>query len=345
MVHGATYYVSTTGNNASAGTSAGAAWATIDRALDSAQAVHTVAGDLVLIEAGTYSESPTIDVAAAINSVITLRGTAASFAAATPGTQPVTIAGSVGTSLGSGTAGYYRFENIAQGGQSATGWNLGNLTFCSWVFCTANNNSGASSDGFSVRANCSFFGCTANGNGRDGFDAGRNTGGQLICIGCVAKDNAAYGFNGYTNHLYANCLAHNNATAGFHSSIANTQVWCINCTADGNGIGYNLRGGRDCTLVNSLVTNNTTGIVGEIGVISQYNVFYSNTADTSSWATSTTDRTATDPLYVDRTGDDFRLKAASPARGTAYPLYMDAGYLQSRPRLLMRQPGLTGGTN
>lgn len=326
----ATYYVSTTGNDASAGTASGTAWATIARALDSGQATYVHDGDTLLIEAGTYTENPVIKVAGSINSTIRVLGMATGFATPAAGARPVIVNGTWSTTLSAGTAAYYRFEGISVTGQTATAWNLGNLSFCSWRWCTASNNTGASTDGFSARANSTFFSCIASGNGRDGFAMGGNTGGSLNCFACTANDNARYGFHGYTNHQYNGCVAHNNSNSGFYSAIGNTQVWCTNCTADGNGVGYNLRGGRDCTLLNCLVTNNTTGVVGEVGNLSEYNIFYGNTADTSTWTLGATDRTATDPLYTNRAGDDFTLASGSPARQTGHPAYMDVGALQAQ---------------
>src|SRR5689334_2175027 len=44
-----TYYVSTAGNNGSAGTSSGAAWQTLQHAAD-----HVAAGDMVIVLPGNY---------------------------------------------------------------------------------------------------------------------------------------------------------------------------------------------------------------------------------------------------------------------------------------------------
>ena len=52
-----TYYVRTTGNNASAGTSPATAWATLTKALG---ASGIASGDTVYVGAGTYRETVTV---------------------------------------------------------------------------------------------------------------------------------------------------------------------------------------------------------------------------------------------------------------------------------------------
>ncbi len=61
----ATYYVRKTGDDAAAGTSAGAAWLTIDKAANT-----VAAGDTVYVGAGTYREQVTMDTSGSSGSVI-----------------------------------------------------------------------------------------------------------------------------------------------------------------------------------------------------------------------------------------------------------------------------------
>lgn len=65
----ATYYVRKTGNDSNAGTSAGAAWLTVDKAANT-----VAAGDTVYIGAGTYRELVTMDTSGSSGSIISFIG-------------------------------------------------------------------------------------------------------------------------------------------------------------------------------------------------------------------------------------------------------------------------------
>lgn len=67
------------------------------------------------------------------------------------------------------------------------------------AFCYAVNNTGASSDGFTVQGQAWLVGCVAYGNGRHGFMGAANTNHETL-INCIAYGHAGgYGFNSNTN--------------------------------------------------------------------------------------------------------------------------------------------------
>lgn len=336
----ATYYVSTTGSDSNAGTSTSAPWATITRALDSTPAAGATlaAGDTVIIEGGTYTENPVIDVVGSATATITVRGVSVGWGVLTTGqfnslTKPVTIAGQITTSRGSGTTGYYKIENIAQSGASGTGWDLGNLTYMCWLNCGANSNTGASSDGFSCRSYSRFIGCEANSNGRDGFNQLDSSAETVIYLNCLAKDNTRYGFHTYTNGVFlAFCTAHNNTSGNFYSGISPASGYAaICCTSDGPTTNGFRVGGRFNSLINCTMTNCTTGWTGYSAAtehtIDLANLIYSNSTDRTN-APLGYNSTSGDPQYTDRSSDDFTLQQTSPCVNAGWPASVDIGSKQ-----------------
>lgn len=332
----ATYYVSTTGNDSNAGTSTAAPWATITRALDSTPASGSTlaAGDTVLIQAGTYTENPVVDVVGTVLANITVRGVDSSWSNTQTnfgtGTKPVSLVGQVTTSRSSGTAGYYRFENIAQSGASATGWDLGFLTYMCWINCSANSNTGASSDGFACRSYSRYIGCDANSNGRDGWNQLDASAEVMAYINCLAKDNTRYGFHTYTNGIFfAFCVAHNNASGNFYSGISPASGYtAICCTSDGAATNAFRVGGRFNTVMNCILSNATTGWTGYSAntdhTVAIGNMYSGNSTDRTNVPTGFYDQT-TDPIYTDRSSDDFTLQQSSPCVQAGWPFYVDIG--------------------
>lgn len=83
------------------------------------------------------------------------------------------------------------------------------------LFCLADSNAGASTDGWSTI----FFGlnCVSYGSGRDGM----RTATSLTLINCIVESNTGYGVNNSgaaVNNTLINCAGYNN-TSGFHNAI------------------------------------------------------------------------------------------------------------------------------
>lgn len=97
-------------------------------------------------------------------------------------------------------------DQCAAHDNTATGFSGGIYTNClSW------NNSGASSDGFSITGSASHgYNCIAYNNGRDGFRVSSNT----LFINSIAEANAGSGFNITTSlqPAFSACAVYNNGT-------------------------------------------------------------------------------------------------------------------------------------
>jgi len=103
-------------------------------------------------------------------------------------------------------------------------------------FCLSVNNSGASSDGFeSISGTAYFIGCTAYGNGRDGFRLTSIPNGSQQILNCISYGNTGVGFNATSATdivLLVNCAAGSNST-NFASNITNdSMLGCFTLTAD-----------------------------------------------------------------------------------------------------------------
>lgn len=118
--------------------------------------------------------------------------------------------------------------------------------------CLSYNNSGASSDGFSVETGQIIMtNCVAYGNGRDGFRQSVVTGGEWI--NCIAEANTGVGFNRSSvafsaTYLY-NCAAYNNTS----SNINTTSFPFSTGFVTGSGSFFTNPGSGDLSL------NNTAG--------------------------------------------------------------------------------------
>ncbi len=316
-------YVATTGNDGNAGTS-GAPYATINKALD-----VCAAGDSIFVAAGSYTENPIVKTSGSVSAAVSVTGTDASFGATT--LRSVTVTGRFTTSLASGTQAYYRFENIAQTGATATGWALP-LHYCTWINCSASSNTGATTDGFTYRDACIFQRCQADNNGRDGFGGAASTSDKSAMHGCVAFSNGRDGFRADRSAMtWVNCVAYSNVGNGFTMAVAPASCcMVINCTSDGNGVGIAV-GGRFVLVANCIISNNTTGLSGYSSdgrnCNPSYNVVYNNGTARTNFPVGTGDITS-DPLFTNRAGGDFTLQVTSPAKALGLPAYLDAGAYQ-----------------
>lgn len=313
----ATYHVSTAGSDANSAAQAQnplTPWLTIQKALD-----NVAAGDTVLIAAGTYTENPIVKTAgtlaaAGAGGTIKIYGCDVDFGDwTTAWSYPVQVTGGWTTTLAAATYSYYTFKNIRQyGNGGGIGWHL--VTHCNTFWnCAAENNTGR---GFYCNAYNLYVQCLSKGNGTYGYDWSSANNSYIYC----RSFNNNVGFYNW-NPVWIGCIAHNNATNGFQVYNGSILAEVDHCVADGNGTGFVMQAYRS-TFMNNIITNNTTGVAGftpNTGMVSQhhalFNCYHGNTtARSNSFPTGYGD-VAVDPLYTDRTNDDFTLKPNSPLLG------------------------------
>ncbi len=223
----ATYYVSTTGNDANSGLTTAAAWATIDNG-DRNSLLH--AGDTVLVQPGTYNP--------AIQKITTddLPGWNVSFR---------NCSGTSGNPITYKANGAVQINGTADYGSAGTGWGtirFQNVSYCvlnGFIIDAANHSNielelddamGPVSNiivencsfrncayGATVRAvvNCQFhnnvlFNCSTFGLFADGYKSGVSTGNKIwnnTLVNCAAGANVGAGdvTTEYRNNIFENC--------------------------------------------------------------------------------------------------------------------------------------------
>jgi len=230
-----TYYVRTTGNNANAGTSAGAAWLTIGKALG---ATGIASGDTVYIGAGTYREVVTVAMTSAvaetfvIGDVDGVKTGDAGEVIWTAYTTNDTTAPSASTLLTLSGRDHLTFRRLTMIGGSGNlitaSATSTDLKFQDCVALLAPNTAGQLFNiavGFGVAANWTIERCIFHGNQANGMIVTLATG--------VGADYDA-------NIHIRNCmfLGSDQATIGVNSSGSSAQegggVYIYNCTILGN---------------------------------------------------------------------------------------------------------------
>jgi hypothetical protein len=214
-----TYYVDgLNGSDSNDGLSEANAWATIDKAMNTAQ----TAGDLVYVQAtATYDENANIDVAGTAASPICYEGYTT-----TPGAldgRPV-WKNSSGIALTDTTAAsYYVFKHFDFDGSSGNGTDLGQqIVFFDCIFRN-NGGDGAAAAGM-------FLFCESYSNSVYGLDIANS---NSVIMGCICRDNSQYqiDLNGNT-FLYKNLVY---GTSGFNliNNAGFDDQTVIACTCDG----------------------------------------------------------------------------------------------------------------
>jgi len=260
----ATYYVSTLGDNANAGTSPAAAWATLAHAEANATGSHDV---IVVMADGVH------DVGSGINfttSTTVVRHVVGADASGTIGAARATIqasaAGAVTLRMPSnsivsdlivdaagettngitpgGNCYFLRVDIIAPKVNGTTG--SGHL----WFYCAA---IGCGGIGFSSARHA--FRCVAIDNASHGFRGCESQ------VGCVAIGNGGDGYRLEFNDHAMHCTAHANTGNGF--TVAGSNCLQVGCVATGNG-GYgwsdaNANNPRFSCVAGSGAAANTTG--------------------------------------------------------------------------------------
>lgn len=313
----ATYYISTSGSDAAAGTSEGAAWLTVDKGMNT-----VAAGDKVWVKAdGNYAELVTIDTVGTSTTPIVFEGYTT-----TPGDGGrATITGSgarancVANSTVAGTDLFYVFKNFRF--TAATQINFltdgDHITFKNCRFDTAGTTT--AHHGIQCRL-AAFENCS--------FDANAGVGciiddGGGVFIGCTFYTNGGNGLTcqNFQSTLFG-CTFFSNA--GHNAKLGGTDVIAtvINCTFDGDakdsdtGISYN-GASNVAVVVNTVLYDCAIGLDspgGNMGerVISRNNLVNANTTAYVNAATFTGEITSAPQFKNEVGGADYTPAVGSP---------------------------------
>lgn len=272
------YFVTTSGNDGNAGTSEGAAFASLGRATAAASA----SGDIIYVKAGTYTLTSSTNNVSGGRSTLT-QGVKIEGYQTTPGdlgARPVIHAGSITgitmltlpASFSVRPAAVVNIEFDGNSGASNKGVVVNAQYTANIHSCIARNCPG---DGFtgtspiviynSAAINCgngfnTFFNatnCVAQGCSSKGFVSVPSV------IYCRASGNTGIGFDfgGALGFSAINCTSHANGSHGYYSMYDIGAI--VNCIATNNG-GWGLShsaANNGLTLVNFATRSNTSGAI------------------------------------------------------------------------------------
>jgi len=234
---------------------------------------------------------------------------------------------------------------------------LGN-TYHNYIFrnlqCTQ-----SSDHGFDLQASAiQFYNCEADHSVAYGFNAW----GYSQIIGCSSHDNGTYGIRVQAGSVVCDSMIYDNGGYGIYGQYSElilgnvitgnagqVQVYVLQqpCVVMGNTIdGYNsgytpgiviLSSGtyaHQILMANNIITRCSNGISGPVTepnmlAFHRNNLFYNNVSNYSLWNYTDGDITGQDPLFMDASSDDYRLKLKSPAIRAGWPEFLDIGALQA----------------
>ena len=323
-----TYYVRKTGNNSNAGTSPASAWLTIDKAADTA-----VAGDVVYVGAGTYSEqvTPSQD------------GTAASpirFVADTTGAMSGD-AGSVivmftAPSLELSQDDYLSFVNFRFTASNQDVVRFSQSVGCSLVDCEIYSapNTGVEID---TNSSVSLVGCTVRNSGHEGITLSSNC--SVTLTECIIRNNARDGIRpDHTNAVVnatrcmiysngqdgveidrgsvtlTNCLLHSNSINGIRvGSHASAALTAWHCTLSGNSSDGIYQQGGTAAIHNSIIASSADDALDRDGgtMTHTYNILFGSGHLACEGTTMQAGEQAVNPQLVG--GGNYALASSSPA--------------------------------
>ena len=245
----ANYYVTTAGSDSNAGTSEGAAFASIGKACATA-----VSGDNIYVKSGTYTLTSTTNNAngGRFTIAVGVRLEGYSSTIGDLGTAPVINAGTltsftmctINATFSGRSAQLINVEFDGQSNSSVTGVNVtANYTQNLRLVTVRNCTTGFSgSAGQTCIANCAAISC---GTGFLNF---------YLCFACIARSCSSFGFDGDKNCAF--CLAINNGNSGYRC-VNIIGFAFLSCVAHGN-TNYGIDSNYDIGLVaNCLCTSNT----------------------------------------------------------------------------------------
>jgi len=325
----ATYYVATTGSDSNAGTSEGAAFASLGKAC----ATATTSGDIIYVKSGTYTLTSTTNNANGGRFTIPL-GVLVEGYQTTPGdlaAMPVISAGSLTSfTMCTMTASFNvrspRIRNIELDGNSqstVTGLSISGLyTFgISKVICRNCTTGFSGAQGHTCVIDSAAISC---GTGFSNI---------YQAVGCLARSCTSYGFSGLKNAAF--CLASGNGNTGFYANnIIGTSY--LNCASHGNtnygfDISYDIGIMANCLATSNSLHGYSIGAANNAGMPMYNNANWNNTSGAYRYTTSAEygriDLTA-DP-YTNAASNDFTLNnnagGGALLRSAGFPGAMQSG--------------------
>lgn len=250
----------TTAAGASGTANIGGALLTISQA-----ALIVVAGNIVYIKSGTYSELVSITVGGNASAGFILWSGYGTSRNDTPtGTnRPLIDAASTRASCISFASSaadanvfeYLRFSG-GTGANVSTAFSAGNVT-ATFKYCKS---SSSASHGFSLAMQTNFIGCEANSNTGTGFDVG-SSGSGFIMWGCSSHNNTQRGYSTEGNEGGGPidfCLAYANANHGFQINTSSISLRSNTSTANTGGStdGFNISEPNNRSWPNVMMINN-----------------------------------------------------------------------------------------
>jgi len=318
----ATYYVSTTGSDGAAGTSEGAAWATIDKAMNT-----VVAGDKVWIKGnGNYNETATIDTTGTVASPIAFEG----YSSVTGDNGMATINGQATRANGitnttsAAASIFYIFKNFRITNHTQVGVLLSSLHFHFKRCKFDTNGTTTSHHGITVKT-ATFESCDFMDNAGHGLSL---TTGPLVCVGCRFYRNGSDGVAlGSNDAVFFGCEFFSNNTNGISGgSLSGSLVVVINCTIDGDsqdtvkGISCGTSVESFLVVLNSVIYDCGTGIVADMpgdNKISRNNLVNGNGTAYTNFSTLTGEITSA-PAFNSESTNDYRPGTGSPLKNAGY---------------------------
>lgn len=317
------YVDGSVGNDANAGTSEGSgnAWATVQKAADTA-----VAGEIVYVKSSAdYAEDVDFD---------TNTGTPGNRITFIGYTSTITDGGKA-TITGSnsrahcislnGTADYVTMRNFIFTSPTSHCADVGGITD-GWIFnnCHFTKGSGTSPasaiDGSSTFRYVSLYRCLLKDFSGNAIDSSIAV--NLLCDSCVIKDNGGIGIatGTYRDQLtIRRCVIAGNTGDGITLGAA-TYLHCFDSIFEGNGgDGIDIGGGNHknivitgCIFANHSGTGDTGlkagSLTGNSSILCDYNAFYNNTTHKSgSGTTGLNDITLSADPFVNAASDDWNI--------------------------------------
>lgn len=310
----ATYYISTSGSDAAAGTSEGAAWLTVDKGMN-----MVAAGDKVYVKAdGDYAEVATIDTAGTATAPIVFEGYTT-----TPGDGGrATMTGSSSRTncltVSIGGDFFYVFKNFRFTAATGNGVNT-SATKVTYKNCKFDNNGGIGVIGLDlICENCEFILNTSYGvqtSNSTGLEHG-------IFVGCRFDNNGDVALKADTHVVVIGCTFFSNGLQAISYTLTGGLCVIVNCTFDGDAkdttVGIEVtKTNASIVLVNDVIYDCVTGISNTLGnkgesVISRNNCVNANTTAYTDAATFTGEVTAAPQFTNEVGGADYTPAAGSP---------------------------------